>query len=171
MKPYKAILSVLILVMSIVGCKNANAPEIKTITTTASKTKAKDPNATYAKAQFTVNGMTCAVGCAATIEKRIANMDGVTFAKVDFDKKLAMVEYDTAKVTPNTLKTTVTNVAKIYEVTDMKTVDTFLGAEAKVSKCEPGCKKACCTSETSTKDKKVSCKADCKAACCVKKSA
>ena len=34
--------------------------------------------------------MTCAMGCAKTIEKKMAKMDGVKMAKVDFEKELAM---------------------------------------------------------------------------------
>jgi Cu+-exporting ATPase len=69
--------------------------------------------------------MTCAVGCAASIQKKIAKMEGVKSATVDFDRKLAMVEYDNAKVTPTSLEETVAKVADIYIVSDMKTVDAF----------------------------------------------
>ena len=48
--------------------------------------------------------MSCAMGCAKKIEKNIAKMDGVKSAKVDFDKEIAMVEYDEAMVTPKTLE-------------------------------------------------------------------
>ncbi len=122
----KYILGVALCTLLVVSCKNNNTPEVKTVEveTTAAK-KELDPNATYAKAEFTVKGMTCAVGCAATIEKKIAKMDGVKFAKVDFENELAMVEYDEAKVNPNSLEKTVTSVADLYKVVDMKTVDTF----------------------------------------------
>lgn len=113
------------MVLIAMSCKNEKQPEVKTVDVETSPEKVLDPNATYAKAEFTVKGMTCAVGCAATIEKKIAKMDGVKFAKVDFEKELAMVEYDEAKVTPNSLKATVTNVADIYQVRDMKTVTNF----------------------------------------------
>ena len=46
-------------------------------------------------------------------------------AKVDFDKRLAMVEYDEAKVTPTLLTETVTKVADVYKVSGMKTVEVF----------------------------------------------
>ncbi len=45
-------------------------------------------------ASFTIDGMSCAVGCAKTIEKKLAGLDGVQDAKVDFDKKTATVSYD-----------------------------------------------------------------------------
>jgi len=48
--------------------------------------------------------MTCEMGCAKTIEKKMAKMEGVKTAKVDFDTRLAMVEYDEAKVSPKSLQ-------------------------------------------------------------------
>ncbi|MGC6431960.1 MAG: heavy-metal-associated domain-containing protein [Jejuia sp.] len=125
MKAIKYILGIC-LVTLIVSCKNEKQPEVKTVDVEVSTAKKElDPNATYAKAEFTVKGMTCAMGCAATIEKKIAKMEGVKFAKVDFEKELAMVEYDEAKVNANALENTVTSVADIYKVVDMKTVEVF----------------------------------------------
>ena len=45
-------------------------------------------------ASFNIEGMTCAMGCAKTIEKELANLNGVQKATVDFDTKTATVEYD-----------------------------------------------------------------------------
>ena len=81
----------------ILSCKNETSPEVKTVETEVSTEVAKlDPNAKYAKAEFGIEGMTCAMGCAKTIEKKIAKMEGVKSATVDFDRQLAMVEYDEA---------------------------------------------------------------------------
>ncbi|MFD2725033.1 heavy-metal-associated domain-containing protein [Hyunsoonleella rubra] len=125
MKTITYILGIFLMAFVVVNCKNSTNPEVKTIEVETASKKEKDPNATYAKAEFTVDGMTCAIGCAATIEKKIAKMEGVTYAKVDFDKRLAMVEYDEAKVNPTSLENTVTSVADIYKVSDMKTVEDF----------------------------------------------
>lgn len=166
MKTIKYILSIAACTLVMLSCKNEKQAEVKTVDVEVSTEKTLDPNATYAKAEFTVKGMTCAVGCAATIEKKIAKMEGVKFAKVDFEKELAMVEYDEAKVTPTSLENTVTGVADMYKVSDMKTVNAFSN-EAKV--CKPDCKKACCKKEM-TKGEKMACKADCKMECCAKKA-
>jgi len=123
----KKILLIALVITITTACKNNATPEIKTVETETANltTKSFDPNAVFAKAEFGIEGMTCEIGCARTIEKKIAKMEGVKFAKVDFDKKLAMVEYDEAKVTPKDLEETVTKVGKVYKVTDMKTVETF----------------------------------------------
>lgn len=43
---------------------------------------------------FSINGMTCPMGCAASIEKKLQQTQGVKDAQVNFEKKTAVVEYD-----------------------------------------------------------------------------
>ncbi|WP_412986934.1 heavy-metal-associated domain-containing protein [Pontimicrobium sp. IMCC45349] len=166
MKTLKNILAVAILALAIVACKNETQPEVKTVQT---ETKAKkevkelDPNATYAKAEFNIKGMTCEIGCAKTIEKKLAKMEGVKSAKVDFGKELAMVEYDNAKVTTQDLEETVTKAADIYKVENMNTVEAFSNKKECAPKCSEDCTKENC-------DKCAAKKAECKKKCDAKKA-
>ncbi len=127
MKTLKNIFLILLVTVFATNCKNNTAPEVVTIEveTATENIVELDPNATYVKAEFTVNGMTCEIGCAKTIEKKLAKLEGVKFASVNFDEKLAMVEFDEAKVSPEIIKETVTKIADIYKVSDMKTVEAF----------------------------------------------
>lgn len=126
MKTFKYFGLILLLLFTVSSCKNETQPEIKTVDIeVAEKTATLDPNAHYAKAEFGIEGMTCAMGCARTIEKNIAAMEGVKSAKVDFDTQLAMVEYDDAKVTPIALEAAVKKTGDTYSVKDMKTVTDF----------------------------------------------
>ena len=126
MKLLRDIVTCLLVVVVATACKNNEQPEVKTIETEVGEATAQlDPNATYAKAEFSIDGMTCAMGCAKTIEKKIAKMEGVKSAKVDYDRRLAMVEYDEAKVNTNALEETVTKVGEVYKVNGMKTVEEF----------------------------------------------
>ena len=128
MKKIKTLILFCALAMFSISCKNEVQPEIKTVEmepANSSSVHQLDPNATYAKAEFGIEGMTCAMGCAKTIEKKIAKMDGVKSAVVDFDTRLAMVEYDVAKVTPTALEEAVGQAGDAYTVRDMKTVDDF----------------------------------------------
>ena len=121
MKTFKNICFVAIIALVLTSCKNETQPEVKTVDIEVTKKDVStnlDPNATYTKVEFSIDGMTCEVGCAKTIEKKMAKMEGVKSAKVDFDKRIAMVEYDEAKVTPKSLEETVTKVADIYKVKD-----------------------------------------------------
>ncbi|MDO6595555.1 heavy metal-associated domain-containing protein [Oceanihabitans sp. 2_MG-2023] len=169
MKQIKKILVIAVIAIITFSCKKETKAEVVTVETeTAVKTTkaALDPNATYAKAEFTIEGMTCAIGCARTIEKKLAKMEGVKSAKVDYDKKLAMVEYDNAKVTTTSLEETVSKVGDTYTVKEMKTVESFTAKKA----CSADCKKACCAKEGVSSDKKMACAADCKEACCADKT-
>lgn len=125
MNTFKSLCIVAVLALSFSACKDEAKPEVKTVDVEVSEkdvAQTLDPNATYAKVEFGIDGMTCAMGCAKTIEKKMAKMDGVKSAKVDFDKKMAKVEYDEAKVSPESLEKTVTSVADVYKVRDMKKV-------------------------------------------------
>ncbi|WP_431107855.1 cation transporter [Winogradskyella poriferorum] len=166
MKKFKNIIVASALLLALTSCKDKAEPEVKTVDVEVGAKEVAstlDPNATYAKVEFGIEGMTCAVGCAKTIEKKMAKMDGVKSAKVDFDKRLAMVEYDEAKVTPKSLEEAVAKVSDVYKVKDMKVVDGFDG-EAK--KCKEDCNKACCADKTEAEKK--ACKEDCKKPCCKK---
>ena len=172
MKTLKHISLVALLFIAFTSCKNETTPEVKTVEVeTAKKEKILNPNATYAKAEFGIEGMTCEIGCAKTIEKKLAKMDGVKSAKVDFDRRLAMVEYDEDMVTPGSLSETVTKVADIYKVDEVKKVDDF---SKEKKECDADCKMECCKDKSNaakaSSDKKMACKEDCKMACCAKKA-
>jgi copper chaperone CopZ len=66
--------------------------------------------------------MTCAVGCAKTIEKQLSEMDGVQNAKVDFDKKVATVNFDLDKLKSEDLVKAVesTGDGQTYKVSNIK---------------------------------------------------
>lgn len=119
--------SLLILALSgmlFVSCKNepkateSGEPTETTKDTTTTKATAEN----LQTASFQIDGMSCAVGCAKTIEKKLASLDGVQDAKVDFEKKTATVAYDAAKQTPETLVETVEAVAggTTYKVSNVK---------------------------------------------------
>ena len=146
MKTIKIIILVSLVVLFFMNCKNETQPEVKTIEVSTEVFNNLDPNATYAKAEFTIDGMTCAIGCAKTIENKIAKMDGVKSARVDFDRKMAMVEYNEAKVTPLLLEETVTKVSDTYKVSSMK----ILCEHSANHVCDKNCSKACCANKTET---------------------
>lgn len=74
-------------------------------------------------ASFKIDGMTCAIGCARTIEEKLSKMDGVQKASVDFDKKQATVEFDGAVLNAEKLTKAVesTGDGETYKVSEMKT--------------------------------------------------
>lgn len=59
----------------------------------------KDAGVATAEMNITLDGMTCAEGCAKTIEKTVGAIAGVTYSKVNFDEKTATFKYDDTKTT------------------------------------------------------------------------
>ena len=120
----KSILTFLFAILLFTGCK-----EKTTETTTSSSTETSAPKAkkeiaaaNLQKASFTIEGMTCAIGCAKTIQEELSGLEGVQTATVDFDKKLATVSFDKTKQTPESLTKIVqaTGDGKTYIVSNMK---------------------------------------------------
>ena len=104
MKTLKFIAIGFMLIASFSCKKEQNNTEVVTINTTETTTKKEiSENATLAKVKFNVEGMTCAVGCAAKIEKSLNNMEGIKTATVDFETKTAIVEYVVAQVNTDIL--------------------------------------------------------------------
>ncbi|WP_338410206.1 heavy metal-associated domain-containing protein [uncultured Flavobacterium sp.] len=71
---------------------------------------------------FEIEGMTCAIGCAALIEKKISKLEGVSKAEVDFETKTATVIYDAHKLNQEKLTKTVEDIANgaLYKVSKIK---------------------------------------------------
>lgn len=113
----------LLMVASISGifficCKQtASAPGEKLVT----EAKATINPENLKKATFTIEGMTCAIGCAKTIEKELAETSGVQSATVDFDKKEAIVSFDMELQSPESLTKIVEATAdgETYKVSNM----------------------------------------------------
>jgi copper chaperone CopZ len=129
----KSIVTLVLASILFVGCKEKETKMVpeETATTEALKVE-KDPSdseqpkkiaaANLQTASFSVEGMTCAVGCAKTIQEDLTGLDGVQKATVDFEKKLATVTFDKTVQTPEKLTIVVEAAAdgKTYKVSNMK---------------------------------------------------
>ena len=120
----KSILTLLFVSLLFVSCKEKNTDSVANTTseTTTAKVKKQIAAANLQKASFTIEGMTCAIGCAKTIQEELSRLEGVQTASVDFDKKLAMVSFDKNIQTPESLTKVVqaTGDGKTYTVSNMK---------------------------------------------------
>lgn len=119
----KSILAFLFTSAVLVGCKDKTTvatSEKETATTSKEIAAATKPET----ASFHIEGMSCAIGCAKTLEEKLAGMNGVQDAKVDFDKKEAIINFDADKLSSTDLVKTVETAAdgKTYKVSDVKTV-------------------------------------------------
>lgn len=124
MKFTKIITALAISGLVLVSCKKEEDKSLAIIN--ADKTVTKEHKAIAAEnvqtASFTIEGMTCAVGCAKTIEKELSNLEGVEKAAVDFDKKTATVTFDKTIQNPESLTKVVqeTGDGKTYKTSNVK---------------------------------------------------
>jgi mercuric ion binding protein len=120
----KSIVTLVLTSVLFVGCKEKSTEIVskETAETTAPKVKKEIAAANLQTASFSVEGMTCAVGCAKTIQEDLTGLDGVQKATVDFDTKLATVTFDKTVQTPEKLTKVVEDAAdgKTYKVSNMK---------------------------------------------------
>jgi copper chaperone CopZ len=121
MKIQNSIIGLAVTTLFFISCKNND----KALVETTKKTDVKKEIAAVVKpetASFSIDGMTCAVGCAKTIEKQLSEMDGVQNAKVDFDKKVATVNFDLDKLKSEDLVKAVesTGDGQTYKVSNIK---------------------------------------------------
>jgi mercuric ion binding protein len=115
----KSFFTICSIVFLCVSCKDtASNPNTTKEETTS--TVAERPQSISLK----VDGMTCAIGCAKTIETKLSQMKGVQKATVDFDQKLAVVQFDAAVLSSEDLVKAVESTADgaTYKVSEVKTI-------------------------------------------------
>lgn len=119
----KSISALLLASLVFVGCKEKSVETVSDATTEteAPKVKKEIAAANLQTASFTIKGMTCAIGCAKTIQEELNGLYGVQTATVDFEKELATVSFDKTVLTPEKLTKVVEATAdgKSYKVSNM----------------------------------------------------
>ena len=96
----------------------SSAPQTKTppvqleVETAASPTEAMET----VVMEMTIEGMVCAMGCAAVIEKKLNKTAGITKATVDFPSKKALVEFNGKALNSTQIVEVVKSVGEAYSV-------------------------------------------------------
>ena len=88
MKNFKLTLLIVLIFVAVWSCKNQTEPQLKTVEKSESLANTQmDSDKVLAKAEFNIEGMSCAIGCAKTIEKKLAKMARAGFS-YDICKKV-----------------------------------------------------------------------------------
>lgn len=94
------------------------------------KTEVQDSNipADYISLEIGIEGMTCEIGCARTIQSKLSKVDGVTFAKVSFEAKKGQFTYDANKISKDEIVTKITGIAggDLYAVSGVKELEEII---------------------------------------------
>ena len=97
MKFTRIIAAIAFTTLMMVGCKNEATTNTDNATVT---TEAAQQPAQLATASFTVEGMHCEVGCAGHLEKKLAKLDGVQKAEIDFEAETYVVATSETAILP-----------------------------------------------------------------------
>ena len=73
--------------------------------------------------EMTIEGMTCAIGCAATIQKKLNATTGISSATVDFATKKALILFDDTQIQPTAIREIVPAVGPAYSVSAFEILD------------------------------------------------
>lgn len=107
---------------ALLSCKNETneANEMTTNEATAEATNSPIAAENLKTESFTIEGMTCELGCAKAIEGKLAGLNGVQEATVDFENKTATISFDETKQNKISLKKTIEAVAggETYKATE-----------------------------------------------------
>jgi cation transport ATPase len=60
---------------------------------------------------YAVDGMVCAMGCAATIQHEVADIDGVSISDVNYEDEKAHFEFDPEKTSEEAIKAKIATIA------------------------------------------------------------
>ena len=116
-----SIVVIAILAATFTGCRNNQF-------STKNLVNYSDPDVKVAfkspkQIKMNIEGMICAVGCAALIEKNLNKTNWIKLAKVDFESKEAILTYDANQLTTNDITQVVLNTGSDYLVTDLELID------------------------------------------------
>lgn len=155
MKKLKGISLLFMAAAFMVSCNQTAKEQTEKTTEATEQVSSAEVSGTMQKATFQVEGMSCAVGCAKVIEGKLAKMEGVKTATVDFDSKTATVEFDDAKQNPDAIKKMVEGLADGAYTVQNLTVAKEMAMVFQDDKTE---QKKCCSSKkegkSCSKDKK-----------------
>ncbi len=88
-------------------------------------TTEKDVAVNVKKIALDIDGMTCEIGCAKTIESKLAKTEGISVVSVSFEDKKGIIEYDANKTDEDKIVAVVQEIAggELYKVTGTKLIE------------------------------------------------
>ena len=110
-----------LLFLTITACNNNKTP--KTIILERTVEAVEAPFKKSQSMAMNIEGMVCALGCAATIEKNLNQTAGIKKAKVDFETQKAILIFDAEVLTPNEVTQVVLSTGEAYSVKDFELLD------------------------------------------------
>jgi mercuric ion binding protein len=120
----KKIISFLTVFLVLTSC---NETKKDTSETTSNKNQ-QEAIADYKNIEVEIEGMTCEIGCARTIESKLSKVKGITYSKVDFEAKKGVFTYDINTLNEEDIVKKIEGIAggDLYFVTKTKEIEKII---------------------------------------------
>ena len=120
--PFFIILSIVLLG----GCQNKLTPKVIEVPISQESPKKIEALGEKAYAKLSIEGMTCAIGCAVTIEKKLQRTSGIVSAKVDFESNTGWVTYDATMLNLDGISSVVKSTGTSYSVSKIISLESTI---------------------------------------------
>ena len=117
------------IILSIVflwGCQNKLVPKVIEVPISQESPKKIEALGEKAYAKLSIEGMTCAIGCAVTIEKKLQRTYGIVSAKVDFETNTGWVTYDATMLNLDKISSVVKSTGASYSVSKIISLESII---------------------------------------------
>ena len=117
------------IILSIVflwGCQNKLVPKVIEVPISQESPKKIEALGEKAYAKLSIEGMTCAIGCAVTIEKKLQRTSGIVSAKVDFETNTGWVTYDATMLNLDEISSVVKSTGASYSVSKIISLESII---------------------------------------------
>jgi len=114
-------ISVIIISFVLFSCNEAKKDAVKEV--------AKPEMAvSYKSIEVDIEGMTCEIGCARTIQSKLSKVEGITYSKVNFEAKKGQFTYDENKLKKEDIITKINGIAggDLYKVTKATDIEEII---------------------------------------------
>ena len=103
----KKVLSILIIACALFSCNKTK----KETGIEKSEISQQEIAANLKSIEVEIEGMTCEIGCARTIQSKLSKVEGVTYSKVNFEAKKGQFTYDANKLSKQDLINKINGIA------------------------------------------------------------
>jgi len=123
----KTLFSILAFTFFLFSCNDAK----KELTNDKTSIEKQEVAANYKTIEVEIEGMTCEIGCAKTIESKLSKTEGVTYSKVSFEDKIGQFTFDENKISQEDIAKKIAGIGggalykatKITEIEEIKAID------------------------------------------------
>jgi len=125
----KKLLSFIVLIVLFVSCNETN----KTTKNNNTTVNNKQLTESLKSIEVEIEGMTCEIGCARTIQSKLSKVKGVIYSKVDFETKKGVFTFDSNIITKEALILKIDGIAggDLYSVSNTIVLPTIVSKDLK----------------------------------------